>query len=333
MSRDQITLRIKEFAKTIGVDLIGIAPAEYDEQGEQKLADFIQEGRHGQMAYLENYQKRVRPQELLPEAKSVIVIAINYYREVPETAQLNPQNSRTQLTQQNPQAQPQVPEGRIARYAYGRDYHKVLKKILKQLAAFIQQNSPTALTHLCVDSSPILEKSFAEKAGLGFIGKNTTLITPEFGSFVLLGELITTLQLDYDQPRVGTCGTCTRCQDACPTKAILSPGQLDARRCISYLTIENRDEIPEEFHQKMGNLIYGCDICQEVCPYNKANAKPLTLKAFTEVKIAGSSIPLQEILNLKNDEEFLARFAGSPLMRAKRKGLQRNARIAAHNAI
>ncbi len=319
MSKSQITIQLKQFAKTIGVDLIGIAPAEYDEQGEQKLADFIQEGRHGQMAYLENYQKRVRPQELLPEAKSVIVIAINYYREVESNLK------------GRAQAQSAVPEGRIARYAYGRDYHKVLKKILKQLAAFIQQNSPDARTHLCVDSSPILEKSFAEKAGLGFIGKNTTLITPEFGSFVLLGELITTLQLDYDQPRVGTCGTCARCQDACPTQAILSPGQLDARRCISYLTIENRDEIPEEFHQKMGNLIYGCDICQEVCPYNKANAKPLTLKAFTEVKIAGSSIPLQEILNLKTDEEFLARFAGSPLMRAKRKGLQRNARIAATN--
>ena len=302
--------QIKSYAKSIGVDLIGIAKASPDETGEEHLRQFIAKGRQGQMEYLEDYKKRVHPEMLLPGAKSVIVIAVNYYREVPP-----------------------VPEGhgQVARYAYGRDYHKVLKKLLKQIAAFITENAPSAKTHICVDSSPILEKSYAVRAGLGFIGKNTTLITPEFGSFVLLGELICDLELEYDKERPGTCGTCTRCLDACPTTAILGPGQLDARRCISYLTIENKGPIPEEFHAAMGDRIFGCDICQEVCPYNKVNSKPVSLVAFKEVKIAGLSLPLAEIMAMKTDEEFLKRFAGSPLMRPKRKGLQRNAAIALEN--
>lgn len=301
---------IKRFAHDIGVSVIGIAPADTDPLGEERLAQFIQQGRHGSMSYLEDYKKRVTPQLLLPGAKSVIVIGVNYYRQVGPL---------------------KIGEGQVARYAYGRDYHKVLKSLLKKIESFIQSRDEGAQSKICVDSAPLLEKSYAEKAGLGFIGKNTTLITPEFGSFVLLGELLTTLELDYDAPRTGTCGTCTRCLDACPTKAIISPGQLDARRCISYLTIENRDEIPAEFHKPLGDMIFGCDICQEVCPYNKVNAKPVQLEAFKEVKIAGSSIPLEEILDMKTDDQFLRRFAGSPLMRAKRKGLQRNAKIAKKN--
>lgn len=307
----QLSREIKAFAKSIGIDLIGIAPAEFDEEGEEHLRNFIEQERQGEMAYLEDYKKRVDPSVLLPGAQSVIVIAINYYREVSKT----PPN-----------------EGRIARYAYGRDYHKVLKKLLKQLEAFIQERSPEAKTKRCVDSAPILEKAYAVRAGLGFIGKNTTLITPQFGSFVLLGELLIDQELSYDQPTDGTCGSCTRCIDACPTNAFVGPRELDAKRCISYLTIEQKGEIPEEFQKPMGNMIFGCDICQEVCPYNKSFAKPLQLEAMKEVKIAGSTIPLKEILEIQTDEEYLERFAGSPLMRAKRKGLQRNAKIAAKNA-
>ncbi len=304
---------LKIFARSIGVDLIGIAPAEPDEQGQIRLQEFLDQNRQGQMHYLEDAHKRTHPQALLPEAKSVIVIAVNYYRDVPATPK---------------------DHGRFARYAYGRDYHKVIKKILKQLEAFITQNHPQAVCKPCVDSTPLLEKSYAVRAGLGFIGKNTTLITKEFGSYVLLGELLTTLELTPDQPlqeKLGTCGTCTRCIDACPTKAITAAQQMDATRCISYLTIETKDPIPQEFHTQMGNMIFGCDICQEVCPYNKAFAKPLQLQAFKEVKIAGLSMPLQEILNLQTDEEFTKKFAGSPVMRAKRAGLQRNAKIALKN--
>jgi epoxyqueuosine reductase len=356
--------KIKTFAKSIGIDLIGFAPALPDEEGQTRLRDFLKEQRHGNMLYLEDSFKRTHPQELLPGAKSVIVIAVNYYREAEPVPAGN---------------------GRFARYAYGRDYHKVIKKLLKQIEAFIIQNAPNALCKPCVDSAPLLEKSYAVRAGLGFLGKNTTLITPEFGSFVLLGELLTTLELDYDKPKTGTCGTCARCLAACPTKALIGPGQMAATRCISYLTIENartgcigaagqscsaspdseRDEevimqkgkpgiglsetpqkssgdgdtrpgarikqIPKEFQAPMGDRIFGCDVCQEVCPYNKAFAKPLQLPALRDVKIAGFSIPLAEILSIKTDADFTRRFAGSPVMRAKRAGLQRNARVAMKN--
>lgn len=305
-----ITEDIKKFAYEQGADLVGIAPAHLSNPELEHLENFLKKGRQGNMKYLENAQLRVTPQQLLPGAQSVIVIAVNYYREVPPTP---------------------AGHGRIARYAYGRDYHKVLKKILKQMAAYIESQLPNERTYACVDSSPLLEKAFAVKAGLGFIGKNTTLITKKFGSFVLLAEIITTAKLDYDSEEAGTCGTCTRCINACPTKAIVAPQELDARRCISYLTIENKEEIPQEFHKPMGNIIFGCDICQEVCPYNQAFAKPLTLQAFKEVTIAGSSLDLQEILAIETDEDYLKKFAGSPLMRPKRKNLQRNARIALKN--
>lgn len=302
---------IKTFAKSIGIDLIGIAKADSDTTGEERLRNFIAQKRHGTMSYLEDYKKRTNPQILLPGAQSIIVIAVNYYRDPGELP---------------------AGHGKIARYAYGRDYHKVIKKLLKQLTAFILGQMPDAKCRICIDSAPILEKSYAEKAGIGFIGKNTTLITPEFGSFVLFGEILTTLRLEYDKPVIGTCGTCRRCLDACPTRAILAPGQLDARRCISYLTIENKEPIPDEFHKAMGHWIFGCDICQEVCPYNKVYAKPIQLEALKQAKIAGSSLSLKEIINLHSDEVFIRRFAGSPLMRAKRKGLIRNAKIVLKNS-
>jgi len=302
--------QIKSFAhEELGIDLIGFTRAEADPEGEQRLADFVNEGRHAGLPYLEDYKKRVHPEQLLSNAKTVIVIAINYYREKPETPETH---------------------GRIARYAYGRDYHKVLRGVLKKLIAHIQKIAPESENRLCVDTAPLLEKSYAVKAGLGFTGKNTTLITYEFGSFVLLGEILTSLPLAPDEPKTGTCGTCTRCIDACPTQALVSPGKMDARRCISYLTIEHKGPIPEEFHAPMKNLIFGCDICQEVCPYNK-RAGPLKLEALKAVKIASHEISLAEIMSIKSDEDYLKRFAGSPLMRAKRTGLQRNAQIAILN--
>ncbi len=302
----QTSQKIKDFARSVGADLVGIASAEPDEEGQKHLEDFIAENRQGSMHYLEDPVKRTRPKQLLPGAQSVVVIAVNYYRDVPPA----PSGS-----------------GRFARYAYGRDYHKVIKKLLRQIENYIVQTYPDAVCKPCVDSSPIMEKSFAVRAGLGFIGKNTTLITREYGSYVLLGEILTTLKLAPDKPADGTCGTCTRCMEACPTDAITGPRRMDSRKCISYLTIENKGPIPEEFRGKMGNWVFGCDICQEVCPYNKAFAKPLHLKEFREVKIAGHSMPLEEILAMQTDEEFLERFAGSPVMRTKKAGLQRNARF------
>lgn len=313
MTKLELTQTIKTFAKEeLGVDLIGITQALPDEQGKAYLSSFIEEGRNADMSYMANIELRSNPQLLLPGAKSVIVLGINYYHE-----------------------QPPLPEGhgRIARYAYGRDYHKVIKKLLAKLTQFLEQKAPEAQFKPCVDSVPILEKSFAQKAGLGFNGKNTTLINPQIGSFFFLAELVTDLELEYDQPiseSIG-CGNCTRCIDACPTKALKGPGIMDAGLCISYLTIENRAEIPHELARKMGNLIFGCDICQEVCPYNQAFAKPLQLEPLKQVKIAGDSIPLQEILSIPDHTSFTARFAGSPLMRPGLAGLQRNARVVLGN--
>lgn len=308
---------IREYAAQIGIDLIGFTTSAPDKEGLEKMRDFVKEKRHGRMSYMENFHLRANPAGILPQAKSVIVIALNYYRE-----------------------QPPLPagHGKIARYAYGRDYHKVIKAYLKKLEKFILTKYPGAITKICVDSAPLSEKSYAVKAGLGFIGKNTTLITKEFGSYVLLGELLTDLEFEYDKPinpdkeknGFGTCGTCTRCIDACPTKALIAPYKMDARRCVSYLTIENKKEIPPELTGAIGCRLFGCDICQEVCPYNKTYARPALQKDFN-TSIAGSSLPLKDIISIKNDREYVARFAGSPLMRAKRSGLQRNARAVMKN--
>jgi epoxyqueuosine reductase len=304
---------IKKYAtKELGVDLIGITSAQADSQGQKFLREFIKAGRHGAMSYLENYRIRTQPQQLLPEAQSIIVIALNYYRKQPGTLQ---------------------GYGKIARYAYGRDYHKVIKNLLKKLIKYLEELDPKSKNRACVDSAPLLEKSYALRAGLGFFGKNTTLITQKFGSFVLLGEVLTSIKLDPDQPfQGGTCGACRRCLDACPTKALSAPGQMDARKCISYLTIEHRGVIPKKLASKLGNRIFGCDICQEVCPYNLTHAKPLQFPELKKNKIAGHQLKLQDILSLRNDQEYLGRFAGSPLMRAKRAGLQRNAKNALKNS-
>lgn len=305
--------QIKTYAtEKLGIDLIGICRAEPLIQARQNLQEFLDQGFHGEMKYLENPAMRTDPEQLLPGAKSVVVIALNYYREKPETP---------------------PDQGRIARYAWGRDYHKVLRSTLKELQKFLDENWPNHQHKLCVDSAPLLEKAFAEKAGLGFYGKNTTLINPHKGSFILLGEIITTLPIEPDAPRSGTCGTCTRCLDACPTKALIAPGKMDARRCISYLTLESKEEIPEEFSEASENLIAGCDICQEVCPYNQAFAQPLTFEPLKQIRIAGDSIPLEEILQIPDTETYLQRFAGSPLMRPKRHGLIKNSINAALNAI
>lgn len=300
---------IKKYAREIGMDLIGFAKAETEAPVQRAYKNFIAENRHGDMSYLEDAETRFSPEAILPTAKSVIVIALNYYR-----------------------PQPPLPagHGRVARYAYGRDYHKVIKSYLKKLEKFILETYPLSQTRACVDSAPLPEKNYAVKAGLGFIGKNTTLITKEFGSYVLIGELLTDLEFDYNEPVKGTCGTCTRCMEACPSKALIEPYKMDARRCVSYLTIESKKEIPAELKSAVGCRIFGCDICQEVCPYNKSFARTTTQKDFIR-GIAGDSIALDEIMALKNDKQYVARFAGSPLMRAKRAGLQRNARTAQSN--
>jgi epoxyqueuosine reductase len=306
LNKSSFTRQLKKYAGAFGADLIGITPATVERLAVLQFKEFLKEGRAADMDYLENNFKNSSPKKMLPGAKSVIVIGLNYYQKKPALKKGH---------------------GNVARYAYGRDYHKVIKAVLKKIEKFILEAYPQTKTRICVDSAPLFEKYFAVKAGLGFIGKNTTVINPLIGSFFVLGEIITDQEFDFDKPINGTCGSCERCLKACPTKALVSAGKMDARRCVSYLTIEKKGPTPAAFKQALNKcrFIFGCDICQEVCPYNKAHAKPTTIKDLKKA-IAGHSIPLKEIAAIKTDEEFVARFAGSPLMRAKRAGLTRNAR-------
>lgn len=260
------------------------------------------------MKYMQKIKERSDLTEILPGAKSVIVVAMNYYCE---------------------QSPLKKDHGRVARYAYGRDYHKIITRKLKELQKFIEESEPESKNRLYVDTGPILERAYAEQAGIGSVGKNSCLITKEFGSWVFLGEIITTLDFaNAPSSHTDTCGTCTRCIDACPTGAIIAPGVIDSRLCISYLTIENKDEIPVSLAKQIAKTrrLYGCDICQEVCPHN-CRQKPHSHDELKTPKIAGDQLNLKKIAQLKTDDAFLKTFAGSPLMRAKRKGLQRNSSI------
>ena len=250
---------IKDIALSVGFDACGIATAEAVGDDEAYLKEWLEKGYHGSMSYLErNFEKRCNPTVLVPECKSVVVVLLNYY---PSKLQ-------------NPQA-PQ-----LAKYAYSEiDYHTVIKTKLSQLETELKKHYGEGIInpsfqHSFVDSAPVLERHWAQQAGLGWIGKNKQLIHPSLGSYVFIGSLMINLALDeYDSPMPPRCGKCTKCLDACPTRA-LQPDGMDARRCISYLTIENKGEIPAEFKSMIANKIIGCDICGDVCPWNKKWAKP-----------------------------------------------------------
>jgi len=287
--------KITKYAKELGFDLIGFTSGKLPKKYIKKYEKWIEEGNEADMEYMKKPRKT--------DTKSVIVLGVNYYH---NQSKLKPRH------------------GRIARYAYGRDYHKVIGKMLKKLSAYITELDPKSKVASHVDTGPILERAYAEQAGLGFIGKNSCLITPEFGSWIFLAVIFTTLKIFNPRARICniSCGTCTRCVDACPTGAIIAPGVIDARKCISYHTIENRDKIPTEIATQIHKTkrIFGCDICQEACPHNLARQHPIK----NPKKIAGDQISLTEIAEIKTDQQFLTTFAGSPLMRAKRKGIQKN---------
>jgi epoxyqueuosine reductase len=293
------TEKIKKKALELGFSAIGISKADHLEKESKQLKEWLENGFHGEVTYMENhFEKRTDPRKLVDNAKSVISVLQNYY---PETTQ--PENTY-----------------QISKYAYGRDYHLVVKEKLYLLFDFIKTLEPDTNARIFVDSAPVMEKAWAAKSGLGWIGKNTNLISKEHGSFVFIGEIITNLDLDYDKAIKDFCGNCTKCIDACPTKA-LNPYKLDARKCISYLTIEMKGEIPEIFKNQWNDWIFGCDICQDICPWN-SKAKAHSEKDFN---------PKPEILTyLKSDWEKLSEdafketFKDSPIERAKFDGLKRN---------
>jgi len=299
--------QIKDFAYSLGFNIVKIIPAEPSKKDGEYFEKWLDKGFAGDLDYMKkNPEKRFNPQEILPEAKSIICLAVNYYQDLP-----SPDQSKS---------------GRIARYAWGKDYHSVIEKKLKKLRKFILENSDSVIRDfkLYVDAGPFLERSYAAKAHMGFIGNNSVLITKDYGSWVFLSEIITTLKLDYDNQnnlRGLSCGTCRKCIESCPTKAIVEPYLIDARKCISYQTIENKKEIPEEIRKKMGNRIFGCDICQEVCPHN-CRAKETKIQEFL-THIAGPDLNPEEIDNI-NETQFNEKYRGSPVKRSGYYGITRN---------
>lgn len=294
--------RIQQEALRLGFMSVGFAKADFLEEDAVRLESFLKNNYHGKMSYLENhFDLRVDPRKLVPNAKSVITLLLNYY----------------------PEENPSKTAPKIAKYAWGNDYHEVIKEKLKALFAYINQHIGQIDGRGFVDSAPVLERTWANKSGLGWIGKNGNLINKQAGSFFFIATIICDLELEPDPTfKTDHCGTCTRCIDACPTEAIIDNKRIDASKCISYLTIELKDQlIPNEFEGKMDNWLFGCDVCQDVCPWNRFS-KPHTEKAFKAHK---------EILNLSSQEweaieehTFNTLFKNSPLKRTKWSGIQRN---------
>ncbi|MCB0838745.1 MAG: tRNA epoxyqueuosine(34) reductase QueG [Bacteroidetes bacterium] len=275
VEKEILTQKIKAAGYELGFDMVGVSEATFLKEEARDLEQWLREGKHGKMAYMENYfDKRVDPRLLVEGAQSVISLIHNYF---PETEDCQPKNAP-----------------KISTYAWGEDYHKVLKRKLYQLFTQIQAWVGAEVPgRVFVDSAPVMDKAWAKRSGLGWIGKHTNLITPKRGSWFFIGEIILDLELVYDGPVKDHCGTCTRCIDACPTDA-LSPYQIDANKCISYLTIELKEEIHESFSGKMEGWAYGCDICQEVCPWNR----------FSTPHPGGEFKPLSHISSLtQNDWE------------------------------
>jgi epoxyqueuosine reductase len=321
-----LAAQIKERARAIGFDLVGIATARPPQHAEQ-FQHWLAKEFHGGMAYMaKNAAKRVAPSEVLPDARSIVVVGLNYYTGdfVGQPARLAEQTTMASepLALQDSSSVP-----RIARYAWGeRDYHDVMGDKLQKLAATIIEMGGAGTQALWyVDTGPVLERDLAQRAGIGFIGKHTNLISRKLGNWIFLGEVLTNLELPADQPEREYCGTCRRCIDACPTRAIVAPYQLDARLCISYLTIELKGSIPVELRPLIGDRVFGCDDCLEVCPWNRF-ARESAVREFQRRDLP----PLTEFLSW-DEPKFKAFFRGTPIYRIKRRGFLRNVCVALGN--
>lgn len=294
------TSLIKNKAKELGFQYCGISKAGFLEEEAPKLENWLKKGNHGTMSWMENhFDKRLDPTKLVDGAKSVISFLLNYF----------------------PEEELPLKKYKISRYAYGMDYHFVIKDKLRSLINFISEEIGEVNGRVFVDSAPVMDKVWAKKSGLGWVGKNTNIIHPKSGSYFFIGELICDLELDYDGPVKDYCGTCTRCIDACPTDALEEPYKIDGSKCISYLTIELKDEIPEEFKGRMENWVFGCDICQEVCPWNRFSRKH-NEKKF-EVNEGLKNISDNDIKEI-TQEVFSDLFKKSAVKRTKLNGLKRN---------
>ncbi len=307
---DSLETRLKRHARVIGFDLVGVAPAA-PADGFDRLCDWLGRGFAGEMDYMRRRaEARRHPDFVLPDVRSVVMLGLNYYPACEE-----------ELGDRG--------RGRVARYARGADYHDVLRERLNLLLAWLRSERPDCRGRGVVDTAPLLERDFARRAGLGWFGKNTMLLNKRLGSYFFLAALLVDVELRPDAPfEANHCGACTACLDACPTGAFVGPGVLDARRCISYLTIELKGAAPTDLRHGLGDWVFGCDVCQEVCPWNRR--APAATDAALRPRPELESLDLIELLGL-SDEEFRRRFRGTALMRSKRRGLLRNAALVLGN--
>jgi epoxyqueuosine reductase len=295
-----IVQSVKSEALRLGFDFFGVSKAGFLEEEAPLLEKWLLQNRHGRMAYMQNhFDKRLDPRKLVPGAKSVISLLYNYYTDAG-------------LDNTAP---------RISKYAFGDDYHFIIKEKLAELVYFIQTKTGPFDGRIFVDSAPVLERAWAQRSGLGWIGKNTNLINKQHGSFFFLAEIISDLEAEADAPIEDYCGTCTRCIDACPTEAIIQPYVVDGSKCISYFTIELKEEIPENFRSKMDDWVFGCDVCQDVCPWNR----------FSKITREAKFFPSDALSNLEKEEWFEMTeeifnrlFKESPVQRTGYKGMKRN---------
>jgi epoxyqueuosine reductase len=292
---------IKQEALNLGFDDCGISKIRRLDEDAERLNLWLLRGMHGEMYYMKNhFEKRVNPADLVPGSKSIISVLLNYFPSENQTDKAAPV---------------------LSKYAYGKDYHKVIKKKLNKLLDFISQTIAPVNGRAFVDSAPILDRAWAAQAGLGWIGKNSMLISPKFGSYVFIGSIIIDLELAYDSKIGEHCGGCNKCIQFCPTHAIQEPRVIDSNRCISYLTIENTEDIPKIFNGKFQNRVFGCDICQDVCPWNK-KIKPHKVTEFT-IKPELQNMTKEDWIKM-DENQFDEIFKDSAVKRAKYLGLRRN---------
>jgi epoxyqueuosine reductase len=328
----ELAAALKAEAVSLGFDLVGIAPA-VTPAGIHEFLDWLKRGYAGEMTYLERREAAyAHPRHVLDGVRSVVMLGLNYNTRSPRSGDGSRRDATgardVEPAMDNAAA---VVPARVARYAQGRDdYHDVIRRKLRQLADFLRREAPGSNARGVVDTAPLLERDFARLSGLGWFGKNTMLINKRLGSWFLLAGLLVDVELEYDEPHGSShCGTCTRCLDACPTQAFVEPYVLDARRCISYLTIEHRGQIADDLRTGMGNWLFGCDICQEVCPWNRK--APVTHEPAFQPNPELTAVDAAALLAL-TEAEFRRRFADSALSRPGRAGLLRNAAIVAGNA-
>ena len=305
-STTDLTELIKQRARFEGFDKVGVVRCEALEEEGRHLKEWLSRNFQGEMSWMQrDPEKRIDPVQIFPTAQSVLVVALNYF--TPEKHHNEPGS------------------GKVSRYAWGDDYHDIVSGKLQSLLRWIKELVPNAEGKVCVDIQPVMDKAWAVRAGLGWLGKHTNVITPEFGSWVFIGELLLNLELTYDTDQIEDhCGTCTLCIDACPTDAITEPYVLDSNKCISYATIELRTpDLPKTVSENLSGWLYGCDICQDVCPWNRFE-QPTTELRF-QPRNGNVDAVLSDILELSH-EDYARRFRGSAMKRAKLSGLQRNAR-------